>query len=1124
MRTADGIGPARDLVLRAAFWTLLASCGGGTEPPPPPPAPSATTSTVATSSATVVSGSSATITLQVKDQNGANMTTGGLVVAFSLGGSGTSTGTIGAVTDNSNGTYTASFTGVLAGTAREVNATMGGAAVTTAAPTITVTPGAPSASTSTVASGSATVASGSTTTLTLTTKDAAGNSVTSGGATVAFALTSGGTSAGTIGAVTDNGNGTYGAVFTATTAGTARAIATTLNTAAVSTTAPSITVVPGPVSAGQSTAEVSPTSVTVGGTATLTVRARDAAGNAHTAGGVTVAFTKGAGTSDGTISTVVDNANGTYAATFSATTAGSARTIGATVNGTAITSTLPTITVTPAATSVGPISAATSVVTVSASSIASGTGATITLQAKDAAGTNLSTGGAAVAFSLGASGTSTGTIGGVTDNANGTYTATFTGVLAGTGRAIAATIDGTAVSTAAPTIAVTPGSASAATSVVTSGSATVTAGNTTTLTLTAKDAAGNSITGGGATVVFSLASSSGTSAGTIGGVTDNANGTYSATFTGTTAGSARAIAATINSSSVTTTAPSITVTPGAISVAKSTVTVSATKVKVTGTSTFTLTTRDAYDNVVTATGQSVAFALSGGTSAGTIGTVADNSNGTYAATFTASTVGTEALVGATLGGSAVTSTKPAIIVYTPGITFSSDSVVVNATTGQAASPHLVGVFANGGAIAAGVQATVNYVNNGISACTTTNWLGTPAFDSVNANPVSIITLSPTAASLGVYSCSATVTVSSTTPDVASRSFKVVIAVARGAVAQMAVNLVFMGNNGSDPNTTQNLIPAARILITNGGRGTVTGLHAFVDTARHSQVVGDTAWITASDLTWEPAVTDTNARTAPRTLVVAARVRPSGATATLRVTGTGMSPVYIPLNVLFNISPELVTNPRGIAFNAFAGSSSVQATALAFNQNRTVSRTLRDFRINTSVALPAWLTASAADLPGGVATDTAATITVTANPFALLPDNIYTDTVRVEANECCAGDGSVLGTKLFKMPVALVVERGLVVAAGDVTLFGAAGTTAVSKDIAITNGGSTAISGLAANFTGASWLSATFVGGTGAPTTLRLTANPTGLARGSVVSTTVTISASSPTGVPSKSIPVTFRVY
>src|SRR5439155_10951779 len=132
---------------------------------------------------------------------------------------GTSTGTIGATTDNGNGTYTATFTGVLAGTVTTLGATIGGNAVTTAHPTIAVTVGAVSVARSVITTSSGTLMSGSSATLTLQAKDAAGNNEMTGGLVVVFTA-SGGTSTGTVGATTDNGNGTYAATFTGVVAGT----------------------------------------------------------------------------------------------------------------------------------------------------------------------------------------------------------------------------------------------------------------------------------------------------------------------------------------------------------------------------------------------------------------------------------------------------------------------------------------------------------------------------------------------------------------------------------------------------------------------------------------------------------------------------------------------------------------------------------------------------------------------------------------------------------------------------------------------------------------------------------------------------------------------------------------
>ena len=145
-------------------------------------------------------------------------------------------------------------------------------------------------------------------------------------------------------------------------------------------------------------------------------------------------------------------------------------------------------------------------------------------------------------------------------------------------------------------------------------------------------------------------------------------------------------------------------------------------------------------------------------STGTIGTVTDNVNGTYTATFTATAAGTPLSIGATVEGNAVTTVKPALLVYVKGITLTTTSITANATTGQPGGAHLIGVFANGSQTAAGLQASISYDPLANSNCQTANWLGTPTFDFQTANPFSILTINPTALNLGIYSCTATVTI------------------------------------------------------------------------------------------------------------------------------------------------------------------------------------------------------------------------------------------------------------------------------------------------------------------------------------------------------------------------------
>jgi hypothetical protein len=80
-------------------------------------------------------GQTATVTLTARDAFGNQETVGGLTVAFGV--SGMAGGSFGAVTDNKNGTYTASFTASVAGNGT-ITATIGGQAVTSAAPAITI--------------------------------------------------------------------------------------------------------------------------------------------------------------------------------------------------------------------------------------------------------------------------------------------------------------------------------------------------------------------------------------------------------------------------------------------------------------------------------------------------------------------------------------------------------------------------------------------------------------------------------------------------------------------------------------------------------------------------------------------------------------------------------------------------------------------------------------------------------------------------------------------------------------------------------------------------------------------------------------------------------------------------
>lgn len=98
------------------------------------PGPAAVaTSTISVSAANFLAGGSINVTLQARDALGNNLTTGGLNVAFALA-TGSAGGTLGPVTDNQDGTYTATFASSKMG-ATTFTATINGAKVTATATT-----------------------------------------------------------------------------------------------------------------------------------------------------------------------------------------------------------------------------------------------------------------------------------------------------------------------------------------------------------------------------------------------------------------------------------------------------------------------------------------------------------------------------------------------------------------------------------------------------------------------------------------------------------------------------------------------------------------------------------------------------------------------------------------------------------------------------------------------------------------------------------------------------------------------------------------------------------------------------------------------------------------------------
>ncbi|MFB2119607.1 beta strand repeat-containing protein, partial [Parapedobacter sp. 2B3] len=415
-------------------------------------------STIVADPTSMTTDGSSIITVQLKDAAGNNLAASAGAVALS-----TTIGTLGAVTDNNNGTYTATLTSAATGTAT-ITGTLDGTTITDNA-TVSITVGAASAAITTITAIPPSMTTDGSSTITVQLKDAAGNNLAASAGTVALSTT-----IGTLGTVTDNNNGTYTATLTSAATGTATITGTLDGT----TIADDATVTIGVGSASVATTEITafPTSITTDDSSIITVQLKDAAGNNLAASAGTVALS----TTVGTLGTVTDNNNGTYTATLTSAATGTA-TITGTLDGATIADDA-TVTI-----GVGAAAVSTTTITAIPPSMTTDGNSTITVQLKDAAGNNLTASSGTVALS-----TTVGTLGTVTDNNNGTYTATLTSTATGTAT-ITGTLDGTTIADDA-TVTIGVGAAAVATTTITAVPPSMTTDGNSTITVQLKDAAG----------------------------------------------------------------------------------------------------------------------------------------------------------------------------------------------------------------------------------------------------------------------------------------------------------------------------------------------------------------------------------------------------------------------------------------------------------------------------------------------------------------------------------------------------------------------------------------------------------------------------------------------------------
>jgi gliding motility-associated-like protein len=236
----------------------------------------------------------------------------------------TSAGTLSAVTDNGDGTYTAILTSPTQVTVASISGKVEGNNITDTA-TVNFVPGPASGATSTITSAQTTlIANGvSTSVVTIQLKDINGNNLTSGGDNVTLTTT-----LGTLSDVADNGDGTYSAMLTSSSTAGIAEITGVVNTNAINDNA-TITLTPATSPVLTATISANATTAIADGESTvqIVVTVRNASGTLVP--GATILFN----TTAGTLSSVVDNNDGTYTVTLTSSIIVEVAEVSFTING-----------------------------------------------------------------------------------------------------------------------------------------------------------------------------------------------------------------------------------------------------------------------------------------------------------------------------------------------------------------------------------------------------------------------------------------------------------------------------------------------------------------------------------------------------------------------------------------------------------------------------------------------------------------------------------------------------------------------------------------------------------------------------------------------------------------------
>ncbi|GGD40832.1 invasin domain 3-containing protein [Muriicola marianensis] len=572
--------------------------------------------------------STALVLVQLIDENNTPLATGGAVVDVTA-----SLGTLSPVTDNGDGTYTATLTSPLTtGTATLTFTVNGFKGMNSASATFTA--GSPDTVTSTITATPISVpADGlSTSSILVQLFDSNSNPITSGGETVVVSST-----LGTVSAVTDLGDGSYSAVLTSDTVAGIAEVSFTINgdTANASAQVEFTAGTPDPATA---TITASPTSIVADGmsTANILIQLFDTHNNPILSGGETVVVTS----TLESISAVTDLGDGTYSAVLTSGTATGNAELSFTINGEAATAT------TTVEFTAGAPDPSTATISVSPTNIVADGISTsnILIQLFDSNNNPISSGGETIAVS-----STLGTVSDVTDLGNGSYSAVLTsGTVTGNAELSFTIIGDTATATAS--VEFTAGAPDTSTATISASPTNIVADGTSTSNILIQlfDSNDNPISSGGETIAVS------STLGTVSDVTDLGNGSYSAVLTsGTVAGYAE-VSFSINGDMATATAV-VEFIAGIPDPMTANITANPTSITADGTSTSNILIQlfDSNNNPILSGGENVVVS----STLGAISDVTDLGDGSYSAVLTSGTVTGNAEVSFTINGDQATATE-----------------------------------------------------------------------------------------------------------------------------------------------------------------------------------------------------------------------------------------------------------------------------------------------------------------------------------------------------------------------------------------------------------------------------------------------------------------------------------